>query len=192
MKLFKFVSGFLVLTVFTACSSSEMRKEEQTQKNPDIVLMRTINASRDRVWKTWTKPEQIKKWWGPRGFSAPVVKNDLRSDGKYLYAMKEDSSGKLFWSTGTYKEIEPFKKIVATDSFSNEKGEVVPGDAYGMPGLPLELMVMVTFEEVGPSQTKLTVRHSGFPPGETAKMAEMGWNESLDKFEAVATGKALR
>ena len=68
-------------------------------------------------------PEHIKKWWGPAIFTAPTVKIDFRVGGKYLYSMLANDgtpmAGQEFWSTGTYEEIVPLKKIVATDHFSD-------------------------------------------------------------------------
>ena len=34
------------------------------------------------MWKTWTDPEQVKRWWGPDGFSCPFARIDFRVDGK--------------------------------------------------------------------------------------------------------------
>ena len=87
------------------------------------------------------------------------------------------------WSTGTYKEIVPFERIVCTDSFADEKGNVVPASHYGMPGddWPMELLVTITFDDAG-KKTRMTLRHVGIPAGEMGKMAGQGWNESLDKL----------
>jgi uncharacterized protein YndB with AHSA1/START domain len=90
--------------------------------------------------------------------------------------------GKDYWSKGVYREIEPLERIVVTDSFADEKGNVVPATYYGMSeDLPLELLVTVTFEERA-GKTTLTLRHSGFPPGPDYDGAKAGWNESLDKL----------
>jgi uncharacterized protein YndB with AHSA1/START domain len=124
------------------------------------------------------------RWWGPRGFTSPVARIDLRVGGKYLLAMRSPE-GKDFWSTGTYKEIVPMERIVATDSFSDEKGNIVPASYYGMMGeFPLELKVTTTFTEEKGS-TKLVLRHEGMPPGEHTEMAKAGWNESFDKLAIV-------
>jgi len=74
-------------------------------------------------------------------------------------------------------------KIVATDSFADEHGNVVPATYYGMSSdYPLELLVTVTFEDLG-ENTRLTLRHVGFPAGE-ADLAKAGWDESFDKLAA--------
>ena len=90
--------------------------------------------------------------------------------------------GKDYWSTGVYREIVPLQRIVATDSFADEKGNVVPATHYGMsPDLPLEFVITVTFEEYQ-GKTRLTLTHKGFPSGRDSEMASQGWNESFDKL----------
>jgi uncharacterized protein YndB with AHSA1/START domain len=152
-----------------------------------LVITRVLDAPRDLVWRAWTEPERVKCWWGPKDFSAPVAKVDLRPGGRYLYAMRSPE-GRDFWSTGTYREVVEPERIVATDSFSDAEGNVVPASQYGMAGdWPLELVTTFTFEEVG-GRTRLTIRHEGLPAGEQREMAGYGWNESLDKLEACLKG----
>ena len=51
----------------------------------DLIITRAFDAPRELVWKAWTDPEQVKRWWGPKDFTAPFCKIDLRVRGKYLY-----------------------------------------------------------------------------------------------------------
>jgi len=156
------------------------QSETQAQTR-DLVIERVIDAPREDVWKAWTDPEELKKWWGPKHFTAPTAKIDLREGGTYLYCMRSPD-GQDFWSTGTYREIVPMERLVVTDSFADEQGNVVPGSHYGMgEGFPLEMLVTVTFEDED-GKTKLTLRHAGMPAGEMGEQAEAGWNESLDKL----------
>ena len=71
---------------------------------------------------------------------------------------------------------------MATDSFADAEGNVVPASHYGMgDDMPLELEVTVTFEDEG-GKTKMTLTHVGFPAGRMQEMATEGWNESFDKL----------
>lgn len=151
-------------------------------KNKDeLTITRIFDAPREKVWQAWTSPEEIKKWWGPKYFTAPVSKIDLRVGGKYLSCMR-GPDGKDYWSTGVYREVVPMERIVVTDSFADEKGNVVPASHYGMTGdFPLELLVTVTFEELG-TKTKMVLRHEGIPLGMMREMTETGWSESFDKL----------
>jgi uncharacterized protein YndB with AHSA1/START domain len=147
----------------------------------ELVIARVFNAPREPLWKAWTEPERLMKWWGPKNFTSPVAKIDLRVGGKYLFCMRSPE-GKDFWSTGVYKEIVPMRRLVCTDSFADEKGNVVPASHYGMPGdWPLELLVTVTFEEKK-GKTTMILRHEGIPAGTMSDNTEAGWNESFDKL----------
>jgi uncharacterized protein YndB with AHSA1/START domain len=147
----------------------------------ELTITRVFDAPRELVWKAWTEPERLMRWWGPRRFTSPFSKIDFRVGGVYLNDMRSPE-GKDYWSTGVYREIVPLERIVATDSFADENGNVVPGTYYGMSGdLPLELLVTISFEE-HEGKTTLTLSHAGFPPGEQWEGARQGWSESFDKL----------
>ena len=148
-----------------------------------IYIDQIFDSPLSKVWKTWTEPESVMKWWGPKNFTAPVVKNDLKEGGSYLYCMRSPE-GEDFWSTGVYKEIVHMERIASTDSFADSEGNVVAASHYGMSGdWPLELNVTVTFEEVD-GKTRFTLQHQGFPDRKNRDLAEAGWKEPLNKLAA--------
>ena len=147
----------------------------------EIEVTRVFDAPVEHLWKSWTDPEWVKRWWGPKVFTSPAAKVDLRVGGKYLFCMR-GPDGKDYWSTGVYREIAPMSRIVCTDSFADEKGQVVPATHYGLSAdYPLELQITVAFEDLG-GKTRMTVRQFGHPVGEMYDGAHQGWNESLDKL----------
>ncbi len=153
----------------------------------ELVITRIFDAPRDLVWKAWTDPKMVKKWWGPKIFKAPHISIDFRVGGRYLFCMQseigEEAWKKGIWSTGEYREIKEPEKLVMTDCFADEHGNVVPASHYGMDGdFPLEMLVTVTLEEIEDNKTKMTLRHAGIPAGEHEKGASEGWNESFDKL----------
>jgi uncharacterized protein YndB with AHSA1/START domain len=163
---------------------AEVLEKLQNESARALVITRVFNAPVELVWKAWTEPERAKQWWGPKGFTAPFTKIDLRIGGKYLNSMRSPD-GKDFWSTGVYKEIVPLKQIVVTDSFADEKGNVVSAAYYGMSAtFPLELLITLTFEEVD-GKTKMTLQHSGIKGLSDADFSNMrqGWEESFDKLD---------
>jgi len=152
-----------------------------TMTEKEMVITRLFDASRELLWKAWTDPECFKSWWGPKDFTSPYSNIDLRVGGKYLNCMR-GPDGKEYWTTGVYREIVPMEKIVCTDSFADPNGNIVPASYYGMAGdWPLELLLTVTFEEMG-GKTKMTLHHAGIPEGKMSGECEAGWNESLDKL----------
>lgn len=157
----------------------------------DLIITRVFDAPQEHVWKAWTYPKVFTQWWGPKNFTTPVIEADLRVGGKYLYCMRSPD-GKDYWGTGVYREILPMEKLVMTDSFADEQGNVVPASHYGMKGRwPKELLVAVTFTEKN-GKTTMTLHHKGMPSGKMRDMTAAGWSESFDKLAALlATKKSL-
>jgi uncharacterized protein YndB with AHSA1/START domain len=147
----------------------------------DLVVTRIIDAPRELVWKSWTEPDRLMRWWGPKGFTSPVCRIDLRVGGAYLYCMRS-AEGQDYWSTGVYREIVEPTRIVCTDSFADAKGNPVPASHYGMSGdWPAELLVTVSFEDHN-GRTRLTLRHVGIPAGQMSELTGAGWEGSFDKL----------
>jgi uncharacterized protein YndB with AHSA1/START domain len=169
-------------------SRTERRKDMDTGKSTsgktgELIITRLIDAPRERVFEAFTDCDRFTRWWGPKGFTAPSCSMDVRAGGKYLSSMRSPD-GHEFWSTGRYREVDAPEKLVLTDSFSDEKGNVVPASYYGMEGdWPLEMLVTVTFEEQD-GKTKLTLRHAGVDRITDKDRDDMkqGWDESFDKL----------
>ena len=148
-----------------------------------LTISRVFNAPPEEVWCRWTDPEEYTCWFGPKDYSAPYAKIDLRLGGKYLSSMR-GPDGKDVWSTGVYKEIIEPNRLVMTDSFADEHGNVVPASYYGMgDDIPIEMEVEVTLKDVG-GKTLLTLEHCGLPEGEIQDQTKQGWLESFDKLDA--------
>lgn len=147
----------------------------------EIVITRVFDAPRELVWKAWTDPKHFKSWWGPKDYTCPFCEMDLRVGGRYLNCMRSPE-GQEYWSTGIYREIIPMERIVFTDCFADEKGNVVPASHYGLsPDFPLEMLVTVTLEDQD-GKTKITLKHTGIPTGQDSEGAQQGWNESFEKL----------
>lgn len=152
-------------------------------KNKDLVIHRVFEAPVEVVWNAWTNPNIVQCWFGPTDFSTPIVKIDLREGGKYLYCMRSPE-GEEYWSAGEYLEIEPMKRIVSTDYFSDEDGNLVMPAEYGFEGdWPDKLEITVTFDEIPGARTSFTLCHSGLPNQEHQDQTEASWQESFDKLE---------
>lgn len=158
-------------------------RQSDTAKLPiveDLLITRVFDAPREAVWKAWTDPKHFMRWWGPEGYTAPACEIDLRVGGKYLFCMRSPE-GQDYWSTGVYRGIVPLERIAFTDSFADEKGNVVSASHYGMEGeWPLELLVTVTFED-DDGKTIMTLQHAGIPSGMLSD-CEAGWSGSFDKL----------
>jgi uncharacterized protein YndB with AHSA1/START domain len=160
---------------------TELDLRQLARNGQSIKITREFNAPRDKVWQSWTDPDKYMCWSGPKDYYAPYAKFDLRVGGKHLSSMR-GPDGKDIWSTGIYKEIIQPNRIVMTDSFADEHGNIVPASYYGLgTDFPAELEVEVTFEDLG-GKTRMILEHCGLPDGEILELTEQGWNQSFDKL----------
>ena len=163
---------------------NEKKDPAEQAGGPPLIITRIFDAPPELVWKAWTEPGRMKLWWGPKGYTLPVCKIDLRVGGAYLYCMRSPE-GRDFWGTGVYRELDPPRRLVATDSFADEKGRIVPASHYGMDSkMPLEMLLTLTLEDAG-GKTKLILEHAGMPPGNEQEGAREGWSQSFDKLAEI-------
>ena len=100
-----------------------------------VVIERTFDAPPELIWRMWTDPERFAGWYGPPGASIPVANMDVRVGGTRLVCMvMETPNGTMrMWFTGAYREVVTNKRLVYTDSMSDEHGNVVSPSEMGMP-----------------------------------------------------------
>ncbi len=87
-----------------------------TPTDREIVLTRDFDAPRALVFDAWTKPELLKRWLGPQGWSLVVCEIDLRVGGAWRYVM-HGPDGAVMGMRGVYREIVPPERLVSTESF---------------------------------------------------------------------------
>jgi uncharacterized protein YndB with AHSA1/START domain len=149
---------------------------EESKHN--LLIIKMLDAPLERVWRAWTDPRELQKWWGPRGVTNPVCTWEARAGGQIEIVMLAgeelgDLKGSEWPMKGTFQEITPFQKLVYTSSAI-------------MNGKPIiESINTVTFEEQN-GKTKMTLRvvitsATLEAEGPLAGM-ESGWNQSIDKL----------
>ena len=145
-----------------------------------VTIRREFEASRELVFRAWTDPIEVMKWWGPKGFTCPVCRIDLRVGGEYILCAKS-MKGEEFWSKGIYREILLNERIVASDSFSDEKGNIRTAASVGLPPhWPSTLTLAISLSSES-SKTIFTLIYDGLPP-ELVDSCKAGWHEALDKL----------
>jgi uncharacterized protein YndB with AHSA1/START domain len=114
----------------------------------DLYYERTFDAPREAVWKAFTDPEAVPRWWGPHGTTTKVVEMDVRPGGKWRYVSSAaDRDDVTFY--GEYLEVDPPQTIRSTFMFDV--------DGMGPQGGP----ETYRFEEVD-GKTKVTsIGHMG-------------------------------
>lgn len=155
---------------------------------PEFVISRTFDAPRNKVFKAWTAPEQMAKWFGPKGVTIGQSKMDLRPGGSYHYSMAMPD-GSAMWGKFLYREIIVPEKLVFVNFFSDEQGNVTrhPFAAHW----PLQMLSVITFEEAD-GKTTLTVRWTPLEPTDDERQAfidgmsgmKQGWTGTMEQLEA--------
>jgi uncharacterized protein YndB with AHSA1/START domain len=144
-----------------------------TPSERTIHIEREFDAPRDLVFATYTKPDLIPEWWGPRGTTTEVVEMDARTGGDYRFIC-HNSDGSQTGFRGTYREVTAPERIVQTFEWE------------GMPGyVSLET---ATFEEIG-DRTKVTTVSVFYTTEERDGMLgsgmEGGMNETFQRLDEV-------
>jgi uncharacterized protein YndB with AHSA1/START domain len=139
----------------------------------EIVMSRVFNAPRELVFKAATEPQHVARWWGPRDLSTTLCEGDLRPGGAWR-TVHRDAQGNEFPFKGVYREIVPPARIVQTQIFDVE------------PYRDREMVVTVTFDDLGDGRTRLTST-SVFPSvedrdGMLASGMERGARESFERL----------
>lgn len=142
----------------------------------EVTITRTFNAPRALVYDVWTDEQHIASWFGPQGFTNPLVRMDVRPGGEMVIHM-EGPDGNVYPSVGTFTDVTPPERLAFTSAaYAGVGGEFL-----------LEDHTTITFTERG-NQTELTM-HAVIlraAPEATEALAgmEQGWNESFDRLEA--------
>src|ERR687897_396147 len=96
---------------------ADERKAALTLPAEDQILVtREFDAPRHLVYKAWTTPELVARWWTARRGTAREMEIDLRVGGRWRYVMDADNGMEVAFH-GTYREIVPGERIVSTEVF---------------------------------------------------------------------------
>jgi uncharacterized protein YndB with AHSA1/START domain len=147
-----------------------------TWDGDDLVLTRTFEAPRERVFQAWTQAEHFARWWGPADATLPFCELDARPGGALRWCHRFAGGGGDVWIGGVFQEVAPPERLAFTCFFSDPSGARVQ-----RPGYPAEMRIAVDFAEEG-GGTRVTIRHAGLP-GDHGEV--QGWTEGLDRLEAL-------
>jgi uncharacterized protein YndB with AHSA1/START domain len=147
----------------------------------DLVLERVVDVPRELVWKAWTQPEHIKKWFTPAPWKTIDCEIDLRPGGVFRTVM-QSPEGQDFPNIGCYLEIAENEKLVWTNAMLPGFRPVVAGsDGFLMTAI-------ITFEPHG-NGTKYTATALHSNEADTKKHEAMGfydgWGTVLDQLVAL-------
>lgn len=156
-----------------------MSETESTVDPRDLVIDRLLHASRDKLFRCWTEPTLITRWFTPPPCKTTHAEIDLRAGGANLIVM-EGPDGTVMPNRGIYLEVIPNERLVFTDAYVN---------AWEPSANPF-MTVILTFAEAGAGKTHYTarVRHWTMEACEMhAKMGfDQGWGIATDQLEKLA------
>jgi uncharacterized protein YndB with AHSA1/START domain len=95
-----------------------------------IHVVREFDAPVEKVWKAWTDPDLLEKWWGPKPWIAKTKSMDFTVGGAWMYFM-EGPEGQKHWSHVKFTAIEVGSSFSTDCVFSDENGYAAPGAQAG-------------------------------------------------------------
>ena len=94
-------------------------------RDDQILITREFDAPRDLVYKAYTTPELVKRWWHANRGEATIAEIDLRVGGKWRYVMVADDGSEVGFH-GEYREIVPNERIVSTEVYEGAPASDYP------------------------------------------------------------------
>jgi uncharacterized protein YndB with AHSA1/START domain len=167
------LADYLAVTSGTVTNGKAMPRERE------IVLTRIFNAPREMVFKAWTDPKQLARWWGPKGFTNPVCEADARVGGAWHIVMRSPA-GDEHPCGGVYQEVVEPERLVFTNVATDKDGNPI-----------IDGLTTVLFTDEG-GKTKVTLRTRGLAVVDYAVPylagMEMGWTQSLERLAEQLAG----
>jgi uncharacterized protein YndB with AHSA1/START domain len=152
-----------------------MMTEQLTMQEHTITIERVLDAPRELVWKAWTDPDEVAKWWGPELFTTPreTIEFDLRPGGVCRMTMI-GPDGQEYPNDGHFGVVEPPERLsfggTVDDSPMMESAETT-----------------IEFIVLDDRRTKVIVTSRMVCVGELLAMATLGWSSQLAKLERLLT-----
>jgi uncharacterized protein YndB with AHSA1/START domain len=136
----------------------------------ETTITRVFDAPRELVWNAWTEPEQLARWWGPRGWSTPpeAVTMDVRPGGAFRVPSVSDEDGSEMTVEGVYLEVNEPERLVFEEASENSWHEGA--------------VSVVTLADLGDGRTELVLHSTIHTTAEMRARAEAGMASTLDRL----------
>jgi uncharacterized protein YndB with AHSA1/START domain len=153
----------------------------------DVVSTRVFAESVDEVWRAWSEPAYVMRWWGPTGFTCPLAEMDFRDGGTSLVCMRTpvEYGGQDIYTTWSYSRIEPRKRIEFVLDFTDAARAPIDPP----PGVPRGVHHVIAFEAVDDARTEMTVTEYGYASADARDLSKAGLEQCLDKMAAIFAGE---
>jgi uncharacterized protein YndB with AHSA1/START domain len=151
-----------------------MRGNAGGQANVAFEIRRRFRSPRETVFRAWTQPEALRRWWFPIGWAPEAIELDLRVGGAYCIGMRPDVIGARVSVRGRFLEVRPPERLRFTWRWE--------GAFEQMP----ETIVTIDFIEFA-GGTELTLRHENFAEADIRRQHRSGWIAACDRLDQAVT-----
>ncbi|HEY3189449.1 MAG TPA: SRPBCC domain-containing protein [Solirubrobacteraceae bacterium] len=141
-----------------------------------VRIERIIEAPRAEVFRAWTDPDELRRWWGPGEYATRHAEIDLRPGGDYLLVIQA-AEGDPMHLAGTFHEVVAPERLVYSWRWVRGWSD------------PAESIVSVEFEDLG-ERTRVVLVHGGLDASPDADGYRMGWESGLDKLAATVSERS--
>ncbi len=141
-------------------------------RRPDALTLemtRMLPAAPSLAFEAFTDPNQLRRWWGPEGFTIPSLEFDPRVGESYRIKM-QPPEGEAFYLTGELREVDPPVRLAYTFRWEDPD----PDD--------LETMVELSFRDLGES-TEVVFAQGPFKTEARRELHRDGWTDTFNKLE---------
>ena len=149
-------------------------EQARLREKPALKLSRHYPVDAQKLWRAWTDPEAVKKWWGPGpGHSVSLAQLDVRVGGHFRIVFG-GAEGRDHECAGVYREVVPNRRLVFTWTWPNSTPE-------------RESLVTIVFRAAA-NGTELDFVHEQLFDEQVRDDHKRGWSGSLDKLERFLQG----
>jgi len=147
-------------------------------QSEQLQLERTFDAPREEVFRAWTDPEVLRRWWAAQPtWESPLAETDVRVGGRYRLSMRDPDSGEEHTVGGEYVEVTPPERLVYTWTWEGSDEDSTSAGS----------IVTVEFREDGDGTT-VVLTHDGITDGQSRDNHAHGWSGCLDNLGSRVLG----
>jgi uncharacterized protein YndB with AHSA1/START domain len=131
----------------------------ETVSLQEITIRRVFDAPRELVWKAWTEPARLARWWGKRGWSTPpaTITMDVRPGGVFRLTSVNDEDGREMAFEAVYGEVDEPERLT-----------------FGA--------ATVTLTDLGDGRTEMHFEQRGHLSPEWNERTKAGWGGFFDRI----------
>ena len=136
----------------------------------EITITRVFDAPRELVWKAWTEPEHLARWWGPQGRSTPAdsITLDVRPGGTFRLSSIDDLRGDDMVTIATFREVVEPERLVVEEAAEDSWHDGA--------------MSEITLTELEDGRTEMRFRSTIHTTEDMIGIAEVGLTSAFDRL----------